>query len=78
MKPTGLLAATVVAADQAMAADFTNSFDGITSGSTVTLSWDGVQSQHFPLYITAQVIDKGGDGSSANAYRMNITSMSLS
>jgi hypothetical protein len=77
MKLTGLLATTAVAANQAMAADFTNSFESITSGSTITLSWDGVQEEHYPLYITAQVIDKGGDGFSANAYRVNITSMSL-
>jgi hypothetical protein len=77
MKLTGLLATTAVAANQAMAPDFTNSFDSITSGSTITLSWDGVQEEHYPLYITAQVIDKGGDGFSANAYRVNITSRSL-
>lgn len=55
-------------------AGFTNAFDGITSGSSVALTWDAVDPQHYPLRITAQVIDKNGDGFSANAYRVNITS----
>jgi len=70
-----LLATLFIAVDQSMAG-FTNSFNGITSGSTLPLTWDGVQAQHYPLVITAQVIDKSGDGFSANAYRVNITSMS--
>lgn len=54
-------------------AGFTNAFDGITIGSSVALTWDAVDPQHYPLRITAQVIDKNGDGFSANAYRVNIT-----
>lgn len=71
-----LLVALVLYAAQSLAG-FTNSFDGIASGSTVLLAWDGAQAQQYPLYITAQVIDKGGDGFSANAYQVNITSTSL-
>ncbi|KAK4031436.1 hypothetical protein C8A01DRAFT_21333 [Parachaetomium inaequale] len=67
-----LLAALVFLAAQSRA-DFTNAFDGITSGSGVALTWDAVQPQYYPLCITAQVIDKNGDGFSANAYRVNIT-----
>ena len=76
MRPGGLTAVLVLGAGRA-SADFTNSFDDITSGSSVSLSWVGVQPQQYPLYITAQVIDKSGEGSKVNAYRVNITSMSL-
>jgi hypothetical protein len=56
---------------------FTNPFDAITSGSSVRLAWEGVASQHYPLCITAQLIERSGDeGYGANAYRVNITSMS--
>lgn len=67
-----LLAALLFLAARSRA-DFTNAFDDITSGSNVVLSWDAVQSQYYPLCITAQVIDKNGDGVSANAYRVNVT-----
>jgi hypothetical protein len=74
-------AATViifVAAGRRSAAEFTNSFDDITRGSSVRLTWDGVQPQQYPLCIAAQVIDKDGeDGFSADAYRVNITSTFL-
>ncbi|KAK0635611.1 hypothetical protein B0T17DRAFT_50066 [Bombardia bombarda] len=53
-------------------AEFTNSFDAITGGSDLLLTWDGVASQSYPLYITAQLIDKSADGK-ANGYRANIT-----
>lgn len=56
-------------------AGFTNTFDGITSGSNLVLTWDPVPPEYYPLCITAQVIDRNGDGFSANAYRVNITSM---
>ncbi|KAL2159746.1 hypothetical protein VTH06DRAFT_2315 [Thermothelomyces fergusii] len=54
-------------------AGFTNGFDGVTCGSDLVLTWDAVPPQYYPLCITAQVIDRNGDGFSANAYRVNIT-----
>lgn len=72
-----LLATLIFCATRATAtAAFTNSFADVTSGSSVSLTWDSVPSQYYPLCITAQVIDKTGDGFSANAYRANITSRS--
>jgi hypothetical protein len=68
-----VLAVLVLLVAQSIAG-FTNAFDSITSGSSVALTWDAVEPQHYPLRITAQVIDKNGDGFSANAYRVNITS----
>ncbi|KAK4144192.1 uncharacterized protein C8A04DRAFT_36841 [Dichotomopilus funicola] len=69
-----LLATLIFCAVRATAtAAFTNSFADVTSGSSVSLTWDSVPSQYYPLCITAQVIDKTGDGFSANAYRANIT-----
>jgi hypothetical protein len=73
MRPEGLLATLVFAAGTS-SAGFTNSFDGITTGSSVSLTWDGVQPQHYPLYITAQVIEKSANGFEGNGYRVNITS----
>ncbi|KAK3301295.1 uncharacterized protein B0H64DRAFT_370436 [Chaetomium fimeti] len=67
-----VLAVLVLLVAQSIAG-FTNAFDSITSGSSVALTWDAVEPQHYPLRITAQVIDKNGDGFSANAYRVNIT-----
>lgn len=72
----GLVAAT--AAFDGVAAGFTNSFDNITSGSTITLAWqegDVAQAKNNPLCIEAHVIERNGDGYSANAYRVNLTSM---
>ncbi|KAK0728560.1 hypothetical protein B0T26DRAFT_673071 [Lasiosphaeria miniovina] len=54
-------------------ADFTNSFDGVAAGSTLSLAWSGVDAQSYPLSITVQLIDKSADGTKANAYRANIT-----
>lgn len=73
MKAAGLLAALSLAAGQARAG-FTNSFDGITLGASVTVTWDAVQPQQEPLCLTAQVIDKGVGGFRANGYRVNLTS----
>jgi hypothetical protein len=70
----GSLVAALTLAGSRSAADFTNTFDGITSGSSVSLTWDGVPAQQYPLCITAQVIVKTGDGFKANAYRVNLTS----
>ncbi|KAK3309061.1 uncharacterized protein B0T15DRAFT_128168 [Chaetomium strumarium] len=76
-KPSSLvlLVAIIFAAAGRSAAEFTNSFDDIARGSNVTLTWGGVQPQQYPLCIAAQLIEreKGGDGFSANAYRVNIT-----
>jgi hypothetical protein len=71
-----VLALLAVAAGQSEAAEpaFTNSFDDITSGASVSLTWDGIAPQHYPLCVTAQVIERGGDGYKANSYRVNITS----
>ncbi|KAM7209197.1 hypothetical protein V8F20_000535 [Naviculisporaceae sp. PSN 640] len=55
------------------AAGFTNSFDYATSGSDITLTWDAVDPHYYPLFITAQVIDKDAEGSKATGYRTNIT-----
>lgn len=74
-----VLALLAVAAGHSEAAElaepaFTNSFDDITSGASVSLTWDGIAPQHYPLCVTAQVIERGGDGYKANSYRVNITS----
>lgn len=58
------------------AAAFTNSFDYATSGSDITLTWDAVAPHSYPLFITAQVIDKDAEGSKATGYKTNITGMS--
>ncbi|KAK3351046.1 hypothetical protein B0H65DRAFT_506535 [Neurospora tetraspora] len=72
-----LLFATIVAAE------FTNSFTNLSYGSTVRLTWDAttapIPPESYPLFITAQLIDKGendggdGNGGTVTAYRMNIT-----
>lgn len=73
------LAFIFVVATAGEAAQFTNSFDGIKQGDNVRLMWEGVAPQNYPLYITAQVIERiggdgNGDGFKANGYRVNITS----
>jgi len=58
------------------AAQFTNSFDNVRSGSSLLLTWEGVKREHYPLYITAQVIqerESEGGRIRADAWRMNIT-----
>lgn len=72
MRLGGLASALVVTTGLANAG-FTNSFDGITKGSSVSLAWDEVQPEQYPLCLTAQLIDKGGEGFKANAYQVNIT-----
>ena len=74
-----VLAFIFVFATAGEAAQFTNSFDRIKQGDNVRLTWEGVALQNYPLYITAQVIERiGGDGNGdsfkANGYRVNITS----
>ncbi|KAK3684876.1 hypothetical protein B0T22DRAFT_201206 [Podospora appendiculata] len=54
-------------------ADFTNSFNALTAGSTAVLTWDAVPSGFGPLYITAQLIDRSADGTKVNGYKANIT-----
>ncbi|KXX81782.1 hypothetical protein MMYC01_202995 [Madurella mycetomatis] len=76
MKVGGPLATLVLSAAAGLcsAAGFTNSFGAITSGSGIQLTWDDVAAEHFPLCITAQLIERSGeDGYGANAYRVNIT-----
>ncbi|KAK4122444.1 hypothetical protein N657DRAFT_647149 [Parathielavia appendiculata] len=73
MKPAALLAALVFAAGRC-SGEFTNSFDGITTGSGVSLTWKAVPPEQYPLYITAMVIEKkSADASGADGYRVNIT-----
>ncbi|KAK4104168.1 hypothetical protein N658DRAFT_493666 [Parathielavia hyrcaniae] len=75
MKTADLLAAALVSAAGRCSADFTNSFDGITTGSGVALTWEPVPPEQYPLYITATVIEKSAGGSgAADGYRVNITS----
>ncbi|KAK0745224.1 hypothetical protein B0T21DRAFT_359267 [Apiosordaria backusii] len=64
-----------VEAAQALAAEFTNSFDGFGNGGSVGLTWEGVKPEFFPLSITAQVIDKGEgeEGGRVTVYRVNVT-----
>ncbi len=76
MKAAGLLAAALSLAAAPAQAAFTNSFDGIMLGASVTITWDAVQPGQEPLCITAQVIDKGVGGFRANGYRVNLTSRS--
>lgn len=64
-----------------IAAEFTNSFAYLSYGSTVRLTWDAsIPPEAYPLFITAQLIDKGenddgkGNGGGAvTAYKINIT-----
>lgn len=57
-------------------AEFTNSFDYATSGADINLTWDAVAPHYYPLYITAQVIDKDAEGTKATGYKTNITGIS--
>ncbi|KAK4191537.1 hypothetical protein QBC35DRAFT_470575 [Podospora australis] len=55
-------------------AEFLNSFEDITSGSSLALQWEEFKGGNVgPLYLNAQVIDRGEDGGKVNAYRVNIT-----
>lgn len=69
-----LLFAVLVLFAETTTADFTNSFDGVKAGSTLSLTWDNIPAQYYPLCITAQLIDKGADGRTATAYKANVTS----
>ncbi|KAK3325449.1 hypothetical protein B0H66DRAFT_599609 [Apodospora peruviana] len=55
------------------AAEFTSSFDYAIGGSDMRLTWDAVAPHYYPLYITAQLIDKSADGTKATGYKANIT-----
>ncbi|KAK4669284.1 uncharacterized protein QC763_201560 [Podospora pseudopauciseta] len=69
------LLSLIVGVQAALPAEFTNSFDGLGEGGSVGLTWEGVKPEYFPLSITAQVIDKGedGSGSKVTVYKVNIT-----
>ncbi|KAK5661377.1 hypothetical protein OQA88_11276 [Cercophora sp. LCS_1] len=54
-------------------AGFTNGFGEVTAGSTLGLKWTGVEEKYYPLCVTAQLIEKGGDGVKATAYKANVT-----
>lgn len=71
-----LIVVAVTISLPAATADFTNSFEGITAGSDISLAWATAAAQNdHPLCITAQVIDRGEGGTKANAYKVNVTSM---
>jgi len=55
-------------------AGFTNGFSGVKAGESLELSWEKVEERHLPVCITAQLIHKGKDGSSATVYKANVTS----
>lgn len=65
----------------AVSAEFTNSFTNLYYGSAVRLAWDTttIPPESYPLFITAQLIDKGenGDGGSVAAYRINLTTTAI-
>ncbi|CCC10134.1 hypothetical protein SMACR_02712 [Sordaria macrospora] len=68
-----------------VAAKFTNSFTNLSYGSAVRLTWDTISPEFYPLFITAQLIDKGentdgnesGGGGGVTAYKMNITTAAI-
>jgi len=51
---------------------FTNGFDGVEAGETLELRWEGVEEKLYPLCVTAQVMQKGGDGS-VTVFKANLT-----
>lgn len=59
----------------ASAADFTNSFDDVVGGAALTVSWDGIPKEAYPLALTGQVIETTGDrnGANVNQFRANVT-----
>jgi hypothetical protein len=59
-------------------AEFTNGFSEVKAGESLELSWEKVEERHLPVCITAQLIHKGKDGSSATVYKANVTSRFLS
>lgn len=69
----------VFASTASASAEFLNAFEGVTSGSSLDLRWGklegaaAAQKDLGPLFLTAQVIDRGEDGTKVNAYQMNIT-----
>ncbi|KAK0719672.1 hypothetical protein B0H67DRAFT_160083 [Lasiosphaeris hirsuta] len=69
----GAVVAVSILAGRVNGAEFTTAFDGVTAGSDLAVSWEGISPQHYPLSITAQLIEKKGDGHKANAYKANIT-----
>ncbi|KAK4176161.1 hypothetical protein QBC36DRAFT_12983 [Triangularia setosa] len=70
-----LILALIAGVQAALPAEFTNSFDGFGNGGSVGLTWEGAKPEYFPLSITAQVIDKGGEGSGSKVtvYKVNVT-----
>lgn len=59
----------------ASAAEFTNSFDDVVGGSALTVSWDGIPKEAYPLALTGQVIEITGDrnGQNVNQFRANVS-----
>ncbi|KAK4449107.1 hypothetical protein QBC34DRAFT_463743 [Podospora aff. communis PSN243] len=55
-------------------AGFTNAFEGVKAGQALELSWEKVEERYLPVCITAQLIHKGKDGTSATVYKANVTS----
>ena len=52
----------------------TTSFAAVSQGQPFTLSWDAVDPKNYPLYLTAQLIDRGASGQSVTGYKMNVSS----
>lgn len=78
----GLISLVILLFITLVTAEFTNSFANLSYGSTARLTWDTIPPESYPLFITAQLIDKGenGDGNgngngggTVTAYKMNIT-----
>lgn len=59
----------------ARAAEFTNSFDDVVGGAALTVSWDGIPKEAYPLSLTGQVIEMTGDrnGQNVNQFRANVS-----
>jgi hypothetical protein len=55
-------------------AHFTCGFDPVVNGNSLLLTWTHVNASLYPLYITAQLIDRSADGTTANGFRVNLTS----
>lgn len=51
---------------------FTNGFDGVKAGETLELRWEGVEEKWHPLCVTAQVMQRGVDGS-VTVFKANLT-----
>ena len=55
----------------------TPSFDQLARGASLALTWDdgasGSEADEYPMYLTAQLIDRDENGHSANGFTANLT-----